>query len=613
LPAQEAHSDAVHASRPSHQFWRLWLVVFGFGFLTLIVVARLLHHQVVGWLNQTAAPTYSDSGLPRGVIVDRNGELLAADRFFYRIVADPANIQHEQDRLAVANALQELVGAPATETHARLFNNVTSRYLELAKLVSLAGSQQVEAYKTAAIEENATSPWQHIYVMPAPTRYYPQGGLASHILGFVQANRTGVYGLEGYYNSFLNAQSGVGLLARTSDRLEDLAPDLRRFVPSMGGKDLVLTLDSGVQWIIEEELQKAIAKYRAKGGSIVVMEPHSGAILAMTSWPAYDPNNYGQQPDFSLFVDPAISLLYEPGSIFKFVTMAAALDTGVIAPTTMYTDSGSVTVGQRLIFNSNRVGYGLVSATDALARSLNVVTAQIAVQLGSEKFYRYVERFGFDQLTEVDLAGEVPGLVKAPGDPQWSLSDLGTNSFGQGLAVTPLEMLNAVAAIANGGFLMRPHIVQTRIEGDRVLYTRPTVVRPVIKPETAQVLTEMMVETVRTGNEAAGIAGYRIAGKSGTAQIPGEGGYLQDATIVSFIGFAPADEPRFVVLIKLDQPDPGISIWATHTAAPVFAQVTRRLFDHLNIPPDTIRLGPERLAEIEAESTRMLAEKLPED
>jgi cell division protein FtsI/penicillin-binding protein 2 len=581
--------------------------------LTLIVVARLLHHQVVGWLNQTTTPTYGESGLPRGVIVDRDGELLAGDRFFYRIVADPANIQLEQDRLAVANQLQELIGAPANETHAKLFNNVTSRYVELAKQVSLAVSQQVERYKASAVSENGASPWQHIYIVPAPTRYYPQGGLASHLLGFVQANGTGVYGLEGYYDSFLSPHSGIGLLARTSNTLMDLAPDLRRFVPSMGGKDLVLTLDSGVQWIIEEELQKAIAQYRAKGGSIVVMEPHSGAILGTTSWPAYDPNNYGRQPDFSLFVDPAISLLYEPGSIFKVVTFAAALDTAIIAPTTMYTDSGSVTVGQRLIFNSNRVGYGLVSATDALARSLNVVTAQIAVQLGSENFYRYVDRFGFDQLTEVDLAGEVPGLVKSPGDPLWSLSDLGTNSFGQGLAVTPLEMLNAVAAIANGGFLMRPHIVQARVEGEQVLYTRPTVIRPVIKPETARVLTEMMVETVRTGNEAAGIAGYRIAGKSGTAQIPGEGGYLQDATIVSFIGFAPADDPRFVVLIKLDQPDPNISIWATHTAAPVFAQVTRRMFDFMNVPPDAIRLGPERLAEIETESTRILSEKQPED
>jgi cell division protein FtsI/penicillin-binding protein 2 len=613
LPAPEAHSDAAHTSLPPHQFWRLWLVVAGVGFLALIVTVRLLHHQIIGWLVQPATPTYSSSGLPRGVIVDRNGELLAADRFFYRVVADPANIQNEQDRLAVANTLQELIGAPAAETHARLFNHADSRYMELVKQVSLVASQQVEAYKASAIEENGASPWQHIYVVPAPTRYYPQGRLASHVLGFVQANRTGVYGLEGYYDSFLNPQSGIGLLARTNNTLMDLAPDLRRFVPSMGGKDLVLTLDSGVQWIIEEELQRAIVQYRAKSGTIIVMEPHSGAILGMTSWPGYDPNNYGQQPDFSLFVDPAISLLYEPGSIFKVVTMAAALDAGIIAPTTMYTDSGSVTVGQRLIFNSNRVGYGLVSATDALARSLNVVTAQIAVQLGSEKFYRYVERFGFNQLTEVDLAGEVSGLVKTPGDPLWSLSDLGTNSFGQGLAVTPLEMLNAVAAIANGGFLIRPHIVQARVEEGRVLYTRPTVVRPVIKPETARVLTEMMVETVRTGNAAAGIAGYRIAGKSGTAQIPGEGGYLRDATIVSFIGFAPADDPRFVVLIKLDQPDPNISIWATHTAAPVFAQVARRLLDHLSIPPDAIRLGPERVAEIAAESTRILSEKLPED
>jgi cell division protein FtsI/penicillin-binding protein 2 len=259
-----------------------------------------------------------------------------------------------------------------------------------------------------------------------------------------------------------------------------------------------------------------------------------------------------------------------------------------------------------LIFNSNRVGYGPVSTTEALARSLNVVTAQIAVDLGSEQFYRYIERFGFGQLTEIDLAGEVSGLIKAPGNPLWSVSDLGTNSFGQGLAVTPLEMTNAVAAIANNGRLMRPYLVQARIEDDKVLFTQPTLVRSVMKPETAKTLTAMMVETVRTGNAAAGVAGYRIAGKSGTAQIPGEGGYLENATIVSFIGFAPADDPQVVILVKLDRPDPNISQWATHTAAPAFAQVARRLFDHLNIPPDEIRLGPEGLAKVEAESEQLL-------
>lgn len=597
--------ETIVTQRRPQLVWRIWLVAAGFGLLATVVMARLLHHQLIGWLNRSATPVFANSSLPRGVIVDRNGELLAADRFFYEVIADPSQLS-EADRQSIAQGLEALIGLPAMETSTRLFEAVNRRYVELAEGVSLDDGQRVLDHIRTETSENLASVWRHLAVRPTPARYYPQSVLASHLLGFVKADRDGVYGVEEYYDAFLNPQRGIGLLAKTNDTLELLPEPVRRFVPSLGGKDLVLTLDSGVQWIIEEELQKALAKYRAVAGTIIVMEPNTGALLGLANFPTYDPNTYDRQQDFSRFMDPAISALYEPGSIFKVVTIAAALDVGVIEPTTIYTDNGSITVGERLIFNSNRVGYGPVTATEALARSLNVVTAQIVTDLGSEEFYRYVERFGFGHLTEIDLAGEVAGLVKTPGNPLWSLSDLATNSFGQGLAVTPIEMINAVAAIANGGRLMRPYVVGARVQGERVLFTQPSVVRPVIKPETAKKLTEMMVETVYTGNAAAGVAGYRIAGKSGTAQIPGEGGYLEDATIVSFIGFAPADDPQVVILVKLDRPDPNISQWATHTAAPVFAQVGRRLFDHLNIPPDEIRLGQEGLAKVQAESERLL-------
>lgn len=602
-PEPELQRPADHSPQ---QIWRVWLVVAGFGLLASLVFVRLLHHQLVGWLSGRTPVVLAESGLPRGVIVDRRGELLAADRFFYRIVADPSIIRTEEARQAVANKLEELIGLPAAETSAKLYEASGRRYVELARRVSLEQSERISAFKAQDEAENALPLLQSVVLLPAPERYYPQGQLASHLLGFVRAERLGSYGVEEYYQAYLDPYSGVGLRSKTYDDLTTLPEPVRRFVPSMGNKDLVLTLDTGIQWIAEEELNKALDRYRASSGSIIVMEPHTGAILAHANYPTYDPNQYSTEADYSRFIDPAVSLLYEPGSIFKIVTMAAALDTGVITPTKVYTDNGSFVVGSRLVFNSNRIGYGRVTATDALARSLNVVTAQIAVEMGADRFYRYVERFGFTEPTEIDLADEVRGLVKQPGNPEWSLSDLGTNSFGQGLAITPIEMLNATAAIANGGQLMRPYIVQARIEGDRVQWTEPTLVRPVLKPETAQTLVAMMVETVRTGNEAAGVAGYRIAGKSGTAQIPGEGGYLRDQTIVSFVGFAPADDPQFVILVKLDRPDPNISIWATHTAAPVFAQVARRLFDYMGIPPDEIRLGAERLAAIEAESERLL-------
>lgn len=596
------------APRPPQQLWRIWLLVAGLGVLASLVVVRLLHHQVIGWLDRTTPAALAASTMPRGVIVDRRGELLAADRFFYNVVADPSVIRTEAARQMVAGQLQTLIGLPAAETSAQLYEAADRRYVELAKQVSLEAGDRLRAFLAHDAEENVVPLLQGVAVLPAPKRYYPQGALAGHLLGFVRVDGEGTYGIEEYYDTFLDPRRSANLRTKSHTTLDVLPQPVRRFVPSMSGKDLVLTVDSGVQSIIEDELQKAVERFRAEGGSIMVMEPKSGALLGIANYPGYDPNAYSTERDYSRFVDPTVSRLYEPGSIFKIVTMAAALDTGVITPTKVYTDEGVVTVGSRLIFNSNRVGYGRVSATDALARSLNVVTAQIAVEMGSNVFYRYVERFGFTELTEVDLADEVRGLVKAPGNPNWSVSDLGTNSFGQGLAITPIEMLNATAAIANGGLLMRPYIVHARVEGERMWVTQPTQVRPVIKPATAAMLNAMMVDTVITGNEAAGVAGYRIAGKSGTAQIPGEGGYLRDETIVSFVGFAPADDPQFVVLVKLDRPDPNISLWATHTAAPVFAQVARRLFDHLGIPPDEIRLGAERLAEIEAERIRLLLE-----
>lgn len=591
LPRQQEENEQARSPfEQASQRWRVWVVVAGFVLLASLVLVRLIDYQLIKWGAVDAAPLPVASVLPRGVIVDRQGEILAGDRFFYRLGIDAISLKSAEERTALATQLQTLTGLSASMMEAKLTEEVKRYDVELTNDLSLEAGEKLLAFMQHDKEENAGRFSQYMHVDALPTRFYPQGDLASHLLGYVDSNRTGHYGVEGYYNTFVDPQSGIGLLQKTHDTLGQLDERLRRFIPSMGSKDLVLTLDSGVQWILEDELQRAVEAYRATGGTMIVMEPRTGALLGMANWPNFDPNQYSKTA-VERFQDPAISLLYEPGSIFKLITMAAALDTNVITPTTMYTDSGSITVGGRVIFNSNRVGYGRVSVTEALARSLNVVTAQVAEQVGAEAFYRYIHRFGFGQLTEVDLAGEVPGLLKEPGNDLWSLSDLGTNSFGQGIAVTPIQMASAVSAIANGGYLMRPYVVATRVHQDEVLFTQPRVVRPVLKPQSVKDLTAMMVDTVRTGNVAASVAGYTIAGKSGTAQIPSKDGYEKDATITSFVGFAPADDPKVVILVKLDRPDPTISQWATHTAAPVFAQVARRIFAQLNIPPDDVRLG----------------------
>jgi cell division protein FtsI/penicillin-binding protein 2 len=297
------------------------------------------------------------------------------------------------------------------------------------------------------------------------------------------------------------------------------------------------------------------------------------------------------QESYGLFSNPAVSAQYEPGSVYKIITMASAMDAGLITPDTIYNDPGSYNIGGRTVFNSNRGANGDVTVSRALALSLNVVTAQIAEQLGEEEFYRYVRLFGFGEATNVDLSGEISGIIKTPSDPNWSLADLGTNSFGQGLACTPLQMLNATAVIANGGRLVQPYMVKARVAGGKVQLTEPVVTRQVIKPETAQMMSTMMAEVVNTSASLAGVDGYAVAGKSGTAQIPSAEGYVSEETIVSFVGFAPADNPSFVLLVKMDRPDPKINVWAGQTAAPVFGRIAARLLDHFSVPPDDVRLA----------------------
>jgi len=591
----EPHTVATETIQ-RRELWRFWILVFFFGLLAALVTIPLLVHQVLQAGQALPAGMPHQGQSMRGTIVDRHGALLAADRYYYQVTTTPAHFANDEERMAAARQLETLAGIPAGETFELLVQNAQNLYVELAPAISLEAGDRIQAEQARLAEEAGLDPLLQINLTATPQRYYPEGTLACHLIGMLALEDensswlTGYYGLEGYYDNFLRQRNGVGLTAQTGAALSDLSGEVRRFLPSVAAKDLVLTIDRTVQWIAQDELQKGLQKYRAKAGTIIVMDPATGAVLAMANAPVFNPNQLDDAA-MGAIQNSAISAQYEPGSVLKVVTAAAALDAGVVAPTEKLTDTGSIVVGDRIILNSSRAAWGEVDMTEALARSLNVITTQWALLLGKERFYDYLSRFGFGEVTGIDLSGEVYGLLKTPGMQDWSMSDLGTNSFGQGMAVTPLQMINSVASIANGGRLMRPYVVAGRVAGGKVQYTEPTVIAVTVKPETAAVLTDILVDVVDQGNVAAGVAGYAIAGKSGTAQIPTEEGYTEDETIVTFVGYAPADDPQFVVLVKLDRPDPNISPWADYTAAPVFAQVARRLFDYYNIPPDEIRLA----------------------
>jgi cell division protein FtsI/penicillin-binding protein 2 len=549
------------------------LMVFG-----LVLAAQLVRYQVVA---ARRLPAGADAGtdnaalravLPRGTIVDRRGHPLALETYAYQVTASPRDML---DREAAALRLAPLLGVDAGDLMQRFAAHADSAYLPLG-FVGPAAGEAIRAMRQYTITAE-----------PLPRRYYPEGRLAAHVLGFVAADRRGYYGLEGYYDAFLRANTPhPAPPTLTADDLAAAGLPQTVFLPSYVQQDLVLTLDRHVQYRVEKALRQAIATYQAESGTIIVLIPHGSAILAMASWPDFDPNRYTEISAPDAYVNQAISVIYEPGSVFKLITYAAALDKGVITPQSRFQDTRVFVYGEKEIHNWDRQGHGTVTAAYALAESLNVTTAKIAVALGRTEFYKAVQRFGFGQLTGVELANEVPGLVKYPGRSAWYPADLATNSFGQGISVTPLQMANAVATIASGGVLYRPHIVSALIQQNRVELIPPQPLNRVITAATARTLTEMMVQTVERTPDLP-IPGYAVAGKSGTAEIPLPNGYVDEYTITSFAGFFPADDPQFVILVKLDRPK--TSKWATYTAAPLFRQIVLDLIELYAIPPDRVR------------------------
>jgi cell division protein FtsI/penicillin-binding protein 2 len=413
-------------------------------------------------------------------------------------------------------------------------------------------------------------------------RVYPEGTLAAHVLGFVNENRDGYYGLEGKYSGLLNGATLSGTLPSAQH-----------------GADLMLTLDRTAQAVVEEELDRGLKETGASSGSIIAMNPRTGEIVAMASAPTFDPNKYLElvNTDADRFINQAVSANYEPGSVFKIVTLAAALDRGDVTPDSSYNDTAFIEIGGQQIWNWDRVGHGTVNMVDMMAKSLNVGAATLAMNMGQQAFYRYVRAFGVGRPTGIDLQAEAGGLLRTrdtnpgnkAGQPAWSEGDLGTNAFGQGVSVTPIQMIAAVAAVANDGVLVQPHIVKQIVNGDHTITAKVVNVGRPITAQTAHTLTDVLIEVVNREVPLAQIKGYRVAGKTGTAQIYVPGGYDPKWTIASFVGYGPASNPQLIIFVKLDRP--ATSPWGSETAAPVFQRVATRLFAVLGIPPDDVQVA----------------------
>ncbi len=559
-----------------HTKYRVYTVMAVMCAAGLVLIGQLVRWQIIEhhhFLALAEAEHQDELVIPphRGEIHDRDGYLLAADIAEYDISVSPEIISDPQE---TARALSEILGISRN----KLLEALTSEelWVPVAYDVPQAAGEALAELDIVGVQ-----------IEPHTRRVYPESKMTAHLLGFVNDNGNGFYGVEGYYHNLLRGQPG--LQAGERSPFGEIIPlGVSRYVPPISGPTLYLTIDRNIQNLLYRELEAAIRGYRAQQGSVVVLNPKTGAILGMASYPTYDPNNYAESNE-NLFFDPIVSDQYEPGSVFKIIAMAAGLDAGAVGPQMTIYDGGSIEVGGRVIYNWDRQAHGVVDMTDVLAKSLNVGMAQVAVALGKDRFYTYIKRFGFGRLTEVDLGNEGPGTLKTPKDASWHASDLGANSFGQGIAVTPMQMAVAVGAIANEGLLMKPYVVGRIVEGEREVEVKPTVVRRAVSPETATTLTEMLVTAIERADSQALVPGYRVAGKTGTAEIPVPGGYHPTLTLASFAGFLPADDPQIVVLVIIDRPT--TSRWGSDTAAPTFKRIAEQLVILLDIPPDEVRLA----------------------
>ena len=426
-----------------------------------------------------------------------------------------------------------------------------------------------------------------IYLMPKNWRWYPQNEIVSHLTGFVgfrDDKQIGQYGLEGYYENKLVGEYGF-LRSEKDAKGKWIWNESEIFQPAKDGDDLILTIDQNIQFKVEQKLKTIFEKWQAESASVIIMDPKTGAIKAMANQPNYNLNEYSKVENIDIFLNACIQKSFEPGSVFKPITMAIGLDTQKITPETTYIDTGSVVLNNKVIKNALNNVYGLSTMTKVLEKSINTGAIFVERLVGSENFLKYVEAFGFGKLTGIDLDGEITNNISniKIGKPDINFA---TASFGQGISVTPIQMISAIGAIANEGKLMRPYIVDKIIHYDGTeTLIQPEFVRQVISPQAASKLTAMLVSTVRNGYDKININNYFIAGKTGTAQVSSldEEGYTED-TIHSFVGYAPAYNPKFIIFIKLEKPKDVK--WASGSLIEPFTELTKYLLDYYEIPPD---------------------------
>lgn len=505
----------------------------------------------------------------RGKILDSNNKELAVNLEAYSIYLRPKEVKEP-----------------------RKLVDVLSKHLGLTRdeVLNLVSSKKPFVWVKRLVEPDVASKIKEMNIggigfIEEPKRIYPNGHLAGQVLGFTDIDSRGIEGVEYYLDEVLAGKPGKVVVKKDARGRQILSePFDFGTEESISGADVILTLNSQIQYIVERELKEGVERVKAEKGMVVVMNPETGEVIAMASYPFLDPNNFKRYGD-EVRRNLTVWYSFEPGSTIKPFLVAAALEEGVVSPSTMFDcENGRRRISGAVIRDVHP--YKVLSVSDTLRLSSNICASKIAEALGKDRFYKYLEGFGFGQKTGIDLPGESSGIVTKP--KQWGPVELATLSFGQGISVTVLQLATALSAIANGGYLIKPYIVKKVMdpEGNVLKENEAEVRRRVISYETARKVTEMLEAVVEDGTgKNALVPGYRVAGKTGTAQVPNPqtGGYYSDRHISSFIGFAPSDDPRITVVVVVV--NPKTSFYGGVVAAPIFKEIVEKSLFYLGVPP----------------------------
>ncbi len=537
------------------------VILFGAAIISRLVYIQIIQHDLYRALANGQQKNYQLIKGERGEIFFSGGEILATNVKGKYLFVSPEKIKEKEK---TAQILSEIFGLDKELIFAKLKKN---------SLFEQIKSNLTEEENRALGEINLPG----VYLGETFFREYPQGLMASQTVGFIGGEEKGQYGIEGFYDDILQGK----------EKIQNLIYGL---TSDTNGADIFLTINYELQFKAEKLLEKTKEEFNVEEGQIVIVDPKSGAILALANFPNFDPNYYSKVDDFHIFQNNVLQKLFEPGSVFKSITMAAALDQDKITPKTTYIDEGNLKIGGYTIYNYNKRIWGERTMTEVLEKSINTGAIFAERQIGHKIFLEYLEKFGFFEPTEIDLQGEIFSENK-----EFKKSyeiNFATASFGQGIEMTPIQLVQAFNVIANNGKLVRPYIVEKVIENgspSQVLTDKTWKGKQVISSKTSSQLTAMMISVVENGSaKNTKIPGYYIAGKTGTSQIPwtvlgvNKKGY-SDKTWQSFIGFFPAFNPKFLILVKLDNPETKTS---EYSAVPIFKEMAKYIIDYYEIPPD---------------------------